>query len=288
MNEGIIIRPPSEANSILLQVTRGCSHNKCTFCGVYKNIPFAIKKTEDIISDLKYASVNLKDRDKIFLCDGDALIIPQNELLTIFNSIKNNLPWVTRIGTYANAKCLARKTVQDLKELRRLGLRIIHLGLESGDDITLRRIDKWGGSEKIVAQCKKVQEADINLFITIMIGIAGTERSGIHAKRTGEILSIVNPNYVGALCFMPIENTPLNDEIRNGSFKIPVPEEQIKELRTIIYNTNMTHGYFYANHASNYLPLRIKFPHGKEDALALIDNALSGKIPFTPEWMRGL
>ncbi|HMA64936.1 MAG TPA: radical SAM protein [Chitinispirillaceae bacterium] len=286
--EGMVIRPPSEADSILLQVTTGCSHNKCTFCGVYRDKPFTIKDRDLIQSDLDYAARHFSSSSNMFLCDGDALIIPQKQLLDIFKMIRTTCTNVQRIGSYANAKSLSRKTVDDLKALRDLGLRIVHLGLESGDDVTLSRINKWGTSEIIIRECAKVQEAGINLFITVLLGIAGSDRSEIHAQKTGEVLSAIDPNYVGALSYMPVENTPLEKEIRDGTFSLLSPEKILQELRTMISCTTMTRGYFYANHASNYLPLRIRFPKDKASALATIDKALNGMISLTPEWMRGL
>ncbi len=286
--EGMVIRPPSEADSILLQVTTGCSHNKCTFCGVYRDKPFTIKDRAIIQSDLDYASCHFATNSNMFLCDGDALIIPQKQILDIFKMIRTTCPNVQRIGSYANAKSLSRKTVDELKELRELGLRIVHLGLESGDDITLSKINKWGTSDVIIRECAKAQEAGINLFITVLLGIAGSERSHIHAQKTGEVLSVINPNYVGALSYIPVEHTPLEKEIQDGTFSVLSPEEILQELRTMLSFTTMTRGYFYANHASNYLPLRIRFPKDKASALATIDKALNGTIALTPEWMRGL
>jgi radical SAM superfamily enzyme YgiQ (UPF0313 family) len=287
-HEGIIIRPPSEADSILLQATTGCSHNKCTFCGVYSDTTFTIKDMAIVLQDLEFASKNCRDQNKVFLCDGDALIIPQDRLLYLFEQIHRYLPWISRIATYANAKSLARKTLDELRVLRENGLRMIHIGLESGDDFTLERICKWGTSDEIIRQCEKAQSVGINLFLTVLLGIAGPERSRIHAEKTGQALSKINPNYVGALSFIPIEGTPLYNEINKGSFKLLSPADLLKELRIMLENTNMGHGYFYANHASNYLPLRIRLPRDKEKALGMIDNALSGKIQLTPEWMRGL
>jgi radical SAM superfamily enzyme YgiQ (UPF0313 family) len=286
--EGMVIRPPSEADSILLQVTTGCSHNKCTFCGVYRDKPFTIKDRAIIQGDLDYASRHFATNNTMFLCDGDALIIPQERLLDIFTMIRTSCPNVQRISSYANAKSLSRKTVDELKVLRDHGLRIVHLGLESGDDVTLSKINKWGTSEVIIRECAKVHEAGINLFITVLLGIAGEDRSEIHAQKTGEVLSAINPNYVGALSYMPVENTPLEKDIQDGTFSLLPPEKILKELQTMISYTTMTRGYFYANHASNYLPLRIRFPKDKETALATIDKALNGAITLTPEWMRGL
>lgn len=286
--EGNIIRPPSEADSILLQVTTGCSHNECTFCGVYKDKPFTIKDKDIIESDLIYASIHCKDQSKLFLCDGDALILPQIKLIELLKKINHYLPWVTRIGTYANAKSISHKSIEELKELRALGLRIIHMGLESGDDTTLANVGKWGNSRTLIEQGRKVIDAGINLFLTVLLGLGGRDRSLVHAEETGKVLSAIDPNYVGALSLMLLENTPLYKKARVGEFSILTPEELLMELRRMLECTSMSHGYFYANHASNYLPLRVRLPREKAQALSLIDRALQGNVQLTPEWMRGL
>ena len=286
--ENPIIRPPSEAESILLQVTTGCSHNLCSFCGVYKGIPFRIKDHEIILDDLRYASIHYKNRDRVFLCDGDALIIPQKRLLQILSDIRTCLPWVSRIGTYANAKSINGKSVAELEELRHLGLRIVHMGLESGDNETLRIIGKWGDSETIIGQGLKLKDAGINLFVTVILGLAGLKRSPVHARETGLALTKMNPQYVGALSLMPLENTELHKQIANGSFELMSPRELLQELFVMVENTDLRPGYFYANHASNYLPLRIRLPRDKASALSTIDAALKGEIALTPEWLRGL
>jgi radical SAM superfamily enzyme YgiQ (UPF0313 family) len=286
--EGPIIRPPSEADSILLQVTVGCSHNKCNFCGIYKDKTFRIKDDYQIEKDLLYASIHFREKDTVFLCDGDALIIPFARLQEILLNIRKTLPWVSRVGTYANTKSIARKTTDELVQLRELGLRIIHMGLESGDDETLRRCGKWGDVSMMIKQGQKVREAGINLFITVLLGLAGPQRSSIHAEKTGYALTQINPNYVGALSLIPVENTPLYEQIQRGEFNLMGPLEILKELRIMLQFTDLRPGYFYANHASNYLPLRARLPRDKETALAQIDNALKGRIKLTPEWLRGL
>lgn len=286
--EGAIIRPPSEADSILLQVTIGCTHNKCSFCSIYKDKTFRIRDDYQIEEDLQYASLHFRDKDKVFLCDGDALIMPFARLQKLLLNVRKTLPWVSRVGTYANAKAIARKTPDELAQLKELGLRIIHMGLESGDDETLRRCGKWGDVSMIIEQGQKVREAGINLFITVLLGLAGAERSSIHAEKTGIALTRINPNYVGALSLIPVENTPLYKQIQRGEFSLMRPLEILKELRIMLQFTDLRPGYFYANHASNYLPLRARLPRDKESALALIDNALKGKVNLTPEWLRGL
>ncbi|MBN1578727.1 MAG: radical SAM protein [Chitinispirillaceae bacterium] len=286
--EGDIYRPPSEANSILLQVTAGCSHNGCHFCGAYKNKKFRIKDEAVIQEDLHYAAKHFADNDRLFLCDGDALIISQERLVGILDAVKKLLPRVRRIGSYANAKSLARKSPEDLLALRERGLTMIHMGLESGDDETLRSINKWGTAGEIVEQGIKVGEAKIKLFVTVILGLAGPRRSAVHAEKTGAALTRMNPPYVGALSLMPVEGTPLYERLAAGEFQLMNPRQMLEELKIMLEHTELRPGTFYANHASNYLPLRVRLPQDKTSALALIDSALRGEIPLTPEWLRGL
>ncbi len=286
--EGYIIRPPSEANSILLQVTVGCSHNKCTFCGAYKGERFKIKPDSIIMEDIEFASQNCRRQRRIFLCDGDALIVPQKRLLNILKEIKLKLPWVTRVGVYANSKSISMKSPDELKELNEHGLGIAYLGLETGDDVTLKNINKGATSEKMITMGKKIRVAGFKLSVTVLLGIAGRERSEIHAKETGRVLSEIDPEYIGALSLMLTPNTPLYHDHKAGRFPVFEPLETLTELRTTIDNTNLSQGLFHANHASNYLPIRARLPKEKEKTLRVIDEALAGKISLKPEYMRAL
>ncbi|MDO8943005.1 MAG: radical SAM protein, partial [Desulfobacterales bacterium] len=197
--EGNIIRPPSEANSILFQITVGCSRNQCTFCGTYQGERFRIKPDEIILEDIGFAATHCRRQRRVFLCDGDALIVPQKRLLRILDEIRSHLPWVTRVGTYANAKSLRLKSADELKELRARGLGILYMGLESGDAVTLKAIHKGAGPEEMIAAGRKARQAGFKLSITVLLGIAGRERSLVHARETGRVLSAIDPDYVGAL-----------------------------------------------------------------------------------------
>jgi radical SAM superfamily enzyme YgiQ (UPF0313 family) len=286
--EGNIIRPPSEANSILLQVTVGCSRNKCTFCGTYKGERFRIKPDDVIMEDIAFAAKYCKRQRRVFLCDGDALIIPQKRLLKILKEIENQLPWVTRVGLYANAKALNLKTADELRELKSHGVGILYMGLETGDDVTLKKISKGASSRDMIEMGKKAKQADIKLSITVLLGIAGPQRSQVHAIETGRVLSAIDPDYVGALSLMLIPGTPLYQDYQSGEFRLLEPHEMLAELRTMIASTNLTRGLFHANHASNYLPIRARLPRDKEATIRLIDAALAGKVPLKPEYLRAL
>jgi radical SAM superfamily enzyme YgiQ (UPF0313 family) len=286
--EGNIIRPPSEANSILLQVTVGCSRNKCTFCGSYQGERFKIKPDNIIMEDIAFAADYCKNQRRVFLCDGDALIIPQKRLMNILTRIEEQLPWVTRVGVYANAKSIAMKSSEELKQLREHKLSIAYMGLETGDDITLKEINKGADSGEMIRMGKKIREAAIKLSVTVILGIAGKERSGVHARQTGRVLSAIDPEYVGALSLMLIPGTPLFNDYQAGKFPLLTPEEMLEELRIMVAETNLSLGLFHANHASNYLPIKARMPKDKEKTLALIDDALAGRIRLKPEWLRGL
>jgi radical SAM superfamily enzyme YgiQ (UPF0313 family) len=286
--EGNIIRPPSEANSILLQVTVGCSRNKCTFCGTYRGERFRIKTDETVMADIAFAARYCRRQRRVFLCDGDALILPQKRLVTILGAIRRELPWVTRVGLYANAKSLRMKSPQELKALRELGLGIVYMGLESGDDVTLKAIAKGATAAQMTAMGRKARAAGIKLSLTVLLGIAGKERSRHHARATGKVLTAIDPEYVGALTLMLIPGTPLYRQHAAGRFELLDPGEMLAELRTLIAHTELTRGLFHANHASNYLPIRARLPRDKVATLALIDRALAGGLALKPEHLRAL
>ncbi len=286
--EGNIFRPPSEANSILLQVTCGCSHNKCTFCGMYKGVRFSLKDDSVIFSDIDFAAKYCRNQPRLFLCDGDVLNIPQKRLVPILREIKDKLPWVARVATYANTKSILRKTPEQLHELYDLGLTMAYMGLESGDDVTLQTINKGADAKRMIEMGTKIRAAGMKLSVTVLLGIAGRKRSRIHASETGRVLSEIDPEYVGALSLMITPGTPLYNAYQAGRFVLLEPLEMLSELRIMIAETNLTEGYFHANHASNYLPIKAKLPREKEAVLTLIDSALKGETAIKPEYMRAL
>ena len=286
--QGFVIRPPSEAYSILIQVTLGCSHNKCTFCGTYKDKRFAIKKDDIILRDLMFAQKHCRRQDRVFLMDGDVMVIPQKRLVWILEKIREMLPWVRRVGVYANSKSVKMKSDEELRQLKNLGLGIVYYGVESGDDVVLERICKGGTHAKLVEQGRRIIDAGMKLSVTVLLGIGGRERSMEHARATGRLLTEMDPDYVGALTVMVIPGTKLADEMDQGKFALLEPPEILLELREMIANTDLSKGMFFSNHASNYLPLKVRYPDGKAKALETIDAALDGRVGLKPEWMRAL
>jgi len=223
-----------------------------------------------------------------FLCDGDALIVPQKRLVKILAAIREQLPRVERVGVYANTKGLAMKSDAELAELVSLGLGIAYMGLESGDDETLAAVRKGADSRRMIDMGRKARAAGLKLSLTVLLGLAGIERSTIHAEATGRVLTAIDPEYVGALSLMLIPGTPLHEDYRAGRFRLPDPMGMLAELRAMIAHTTLTDGLFHANHASNYLPIRARLPEDKERTLALIDAALAGRVALKPEFMRAL
>ncbi|MCX5838867.1 MAG: radical SAM protein [Deltaproteobacteria bacterium] len=286
--EGYCIRPPSEADSILLQVTLGCSHNRCTFCGTYGDKRFKIKDDKIILSDILYAARHMQNEDRLFLMDGDALIIPQPRLMWILERIREHLPRVKRVGAYANVKGIRKKSAEELRQLRENNLGILYYGVETGDDEIRTAIRKGSTASTCIEMGRRVKEAGIQLSATVLLGIGGRENSLLHARATGRLLSAMDPDFVGALTVMLLPGTPLYQDYQNGSFELPDEAGLLRELREMIAATDLTRGYFFSNHASNYLPVKAKLPDGKQKALDLIDAALRGEIGLKPEWMRAL
>jgi len=287
--EGLIIRPPSEAYSLLLQVTTGCSHNKCTFCGTYRQKKFKIKPLEQIKKDLQEAR-SYDSVDRVFLCDGDALIIPQPRLEEILKLINSNLPNINRIGTYANAKSILRKSVDELKNLKALGLEIIYLGLETGNAELLQKIHKGVTCEQMVEAARRVKEAGITLSVTVLLGLGGIDHSIEHAIDTAKILSDMDPDFVGALTLMFVPETELYEDYLAGRFVLPDKFGFIRELYLMIDKSNFTNCYFTSNHASNYLSVKAHLPREKEKTLRMIESVINAKdvSQIRPEYLRGL
>ncbi len=287
--EGGIIRPPSEADSLLLQVTVGCSHNRCTFCGSFKDKRFRIKTVEEIEEDILEAA-RLGRWERVFLCDGDALIIPQGKLAAILGAIRTHLPGVQRIGLYGNAKSILKKSVEELTDLRELGLGMVYLGVETGNEDLLKQIGKGADYRRMVEAGRRVKDAGILLSVTVLLGIGGNEGGRRHAVDTARILTDMDPDFVGALTVMLVKGTPLYEDWRSGAYQLPEAFSCIEELGIMIANVRLTNCFFTSNHASNYLSLRARLPEEREKVLALIDTVLKGgdRRVLRPEYFRGL
>lgn len=284
---GTVIRPPSEAYSIILQVTIGCSHNRCTFCGAYKDVRFSIKEDSALQDDLSFAARHYRSSNKVFLADGDALILPYEKLVSLLQKIHEKLPWVNRVSTYANARAIRSKSPEQLRELRKLGLHRIYLGLESGHDEVLYRVKKGETASSMIEACQKIKESGLYLSVTVLLGLGEKLLSEDHAQQTARVLNEIAPNQTAALSLMPLPNTPLGALYAQGQFILPSPLELLGELKILIEKMTCS-TQFYANHASNHLPLTGRLPRDSQKLLTMIDKAINGSIQLVPESMRGL
>jgi radical SAM superfamily enzyme YgiQ (UPF0313 family) len=286
--EGDIIRPPSEASSLLLQVTVGCSHNKCSFCPAYKEKKFRIKSSDEILEDILEAG-RWRSIDKVFLCDGDALIIPQERLVEILGLIQTHIKGVKRVGTYANAKSILRKTAEQLAQLREFGLGIVYLGIETGNDELLRKIRKGVTAAQMVEAGRRVKDAGIPLSVTVILGLGGGDQSTEHVNDTASILTDMDPEYASALTLMLIPGTPLYAEYESGKFTLPDKFALLRELAGIIEKSDFSSCYFTSNHASNYLAIKARLPLEKDKTVTTIYNTIrKNDVRYLrPEYMRG-
>ncbi|MER3447097.1 MAG: radical SAM protein [Candidatus Dadabacteria bacterium] len=273
-----LFRPPSEAKSFILQATIGCSHNECTYCAMYRKETqrFRIRPMDEIKAIIDEASENY-DFDRVFIADGNALVIPQKRLVEIMEYLNKKCPHVERINMYANIGDILRKGIENLKVLRQLGLQMVYIGFESGDEVVLKRIKKGADYEQTVRACRMLKEAGIKNSAMVLLGIGGVDRSLEHAESTGRLLTDTDPEYVGALSLQIRPGAPIYQEWLEGRFQPPDKFQMIKELEIIVENTNLTDGYFFSNHISNYLPIKAKFPEDRERVLQEIREVLKNR-----------
>lgn len=283
-----LYRPPSEAYSLIIQATLGCSQNKCTFCSMYKSKKFTIKPLEQIKKEIDFFRIYVKKAERIFLADGDALIMPMKILKEIFIYINEKFPEAERISLYGSPKSILLKTPEELLELKNLGLGLIYLGVESGSDKILSSVKKGVSREEIIAAGKKVKKVGIPLSVTAIAGLGGKENSIEHAVETASLISEINPDYFGVLTLMLEEGTELLEEYKKGKF-IPLSSSEIlEETKLMIKNINVKEKcIFRSNHASNYVSLKGTLPYEKENILKTIDSALENN-EIKSEFLRRL
>jgi len=292
MDERMVqVRPPSEANSFLLPVTLGCSNNTCTFCGTYTAIKFRIRNIEDIKRDIdEVARIYSRSVSHIFLENGDALIAPQRILVEVLKYLDRSFPYLERVGTYSTPRAALVKSIDELKELRELNLKIAYLGVETGDEELLKKVKKGATYDEIVEAGRRLKQAGIITSVTVILGLGGVEGSKRHALQTAKILSDIDPDFAGALTIMLTPGTPLHKDWQEGRFTLISPFQALEELKIMIENSDFTNCFFTANHASNYLPIKVRLPEQKEEAVKLISDVLARKdmSDLRPEYLRAL
>ncbi|WP_039914365.1 radical SAM protein [Treponema phagedenis] len=284
---GNVFRPPSEANSLIIQATIGCSHNDCTFCYMYKGEPFVVRKYEEIVSDLETIREYFPHFERVFIADGDALVLKTETLLKLLDYINENMPNVKRISSYATAGDINRKSVEELISLYDKGLSMLYIGFESGDDEILKSIKKGLYCDDYIRAMEKVKAAGVSSSITIIAGLGGREKWEQNAVNTAKLISMTKPDYVSYLTMRIYKNTPLYLDVLAGKFEMPSPEEILYEIRLFLENVDSEGTIFRSNHASNYVLLGGTLNADIKSLIATIDDTLKKKN-FRPGMLRSL
>jgi len=285
-----VFRPPSEASSLILQLTIGCSWNRCTYCAMYRMKEYRVRPVEEVVREIREVAPAVAGVRRVFLADGDALAAPQEVLEKVLIEVRTSLPEVTRVGIYADSRSILGKGVERLRALSDLGLGIVYFGAETGDARTLRDIRKGATVERQVQASRVVHEAGIKLSTMVLLGLAGVDGSERHARATGQFLVDSAPTYSAALMVTPVPGTEMHAAQRAGGFVLPDKWGLLQELRWMLESMEGYRGPFHANHASNYLPLKLRLPRDRESAIELIGKVLEERSEgsLRPEWMRGL
>ncbi|MCK5707754.1 MAG: radical SAM protein [Candidatus Aureabacteria bacterium] len=283
-----VIRPPSESKSFLLQITTGCSSDTCTFCGAYKGKPFAIKERQEIYSDIERASNAFAYTRRVFLMDGDALVMNNNRLLPILKKLQTSFPRLARISSYANGYNITKRDHNELCELYNNKLSLIYIGLESGSQQILDNCKKRTSVKEMKDAVIKAGCADIKSSVMVLLGLGGKKNSAEHIEKTIVALNEMQPRYLSFLSLMLIPKTELYKTAASGEFKELNSKELLMETRDIIKGLELNKTIFRCNHASNYFPIEGRFPQDKEKLIKLIEKAVSGNMFLKPDFLRGL
>jgi radical SAM superfamily enzyme YgiQ (UPF0313 family) len=269
-------RPPSEANSLLLRVTRGCPWNRCTFCSMYKGMKFEIRDLEEILGDIELAKDLYGDKIRtVFIGDSNSLVVKTEMLVKILNTLFSSYPHIERVTSYARSKTIAKKPLEDLIKIHQAGLTRLHVGLETGDRELLKEIEKGATPEEMVEAGRKAKEAGFEYSLYVLLGIGGEEKWQQHAKGTAEVLNQVDPHFIRVRTFIPQPSSPLYEAMIGASFQPASMETIMKETKLLLENLNVT-SQFLSDHISNLLPLHGKLPEDKEEMIQMIDEALKG------------
>lgn len=270
--EGSVYRPPSEAYSLIIQVTIGCAHNDCTFCTMFKDKSFRVRDVNEVIEDLESARKTYRQVNRIFLADGDALVLTNKKLLVILDKIKELFPECERVGIYGSPQDVLKKTPEELVELKEHGVGIIYIGAESGSDKVLKAIKKGATRAEIIEAIKKIEASGVDSSVTFISGLGGSANWKEHAVETGTMISESEPAYVGLLTLMVEPKAPMYKEIQDGTLKLLSPTEVVSETKLMLENINVTKPcVFRSNHASNYISLKGTLPQDKESMIKSLE-----------------
>lgn len=287
---GKLYRPPSEAHSYILQATIGCSWNKCAYCDMYRDKPtFSVRPVDELMVDLDMAAEAYGPRiEKVFVADGDALVMDMDTWEAVLEGCRRRFPRLRQVSCYAMAENVLQKSDDELARLRELGLSLLYIGPESGDDVTLRKIVKGSTHADHALAAERARRAGMELSVIFLLGAGGVARSREHAEASAELATAMDPKYLSALTLTVIPGTPMATLQDTGRFELPDVRGLLDELRTFVDGARPTDALFRTNHASNYLPLGGTLPQDRERIVSTIDRALGGSVPLRPEWARGL
>ena len=287
--EGNIYRPPGEARSYLLQVTVGCSHNACTFCGMYKDKRYHVRSLDDIFEDIALAKRYYGDVNRIFLCDGDAVAMDTDDLLAVLDRLYYTFPSLERVNAYAGPRSTLNKSDEELAQLRRAGLVRLYLGVETGSDALLKSICKGVDAAEMLLAGQKMVAAGFDLWTMVLIGLAGPgAASRAHALDTAAMINAMKPRHLSALTYIPERGTKLGNAVARGEFTLLNARQALEETRLLLEHLDVNPLHFTSDHASNYLPLKGGLPEDRERLLHLLDEALAGRQGIKPEQWRGI
>ena len=289
----LLYRPPGEWKSYLLQCTIGCSNNQCTFCGMYKEKKFRIRPVADILEDIDMARDYYgPELRRVFLMDGDAIIMKTEELLQILRKLYDCFPRLEKVTLYAGPRSTLSKTPEELRTLHEAGLSRAYLGVESGSDRVLQFIHKGCSAEQMLLAGQRLVEAGIDLWVTVILGMTGANGEGgdweEHILSTAKMINAMRPRHLSAMTFAPAKGTPLGEDVLAGRFEVCSADHVLEECRLLIEHLDVAPLHFTSNHASNYLPLKGGLPEDKEKFLDMIDQALAGKIRLRKTLNRGI
>ena len=285
---GRVFRPPSEAYSLIVQVTYGCSHNTCAFCDMYKEKRFKLRPMDEILEDFRLARQTYRHVERVFLADGDALVRKASELYTILDTIRELFPECQRVTTYGSPSSIRLRTEEELRTLRDKGLTMIYMGLESGSDEVLKLMRKGHPAAEIIAMGQKVRSCGMALSVTAITGLGGQPLLEQHAIETANAFNATNPEYIGMLTLVVEEETPLYDWVHAGTFQLLTQAQVLEETRLLVENLDSPGSVFRMNHASNYLLLKGTLNQDKDAMLAEIQRAKQDMSKLRPEAWRGV
>lgn len=288
MYEEPVYRPPSEAGSLILQVTIGCSHNRCTFCGMYKGKSFRVCTEDEIDSQIETLAAYYPKAEKIFLADGDVLCLSTEKLLTLIKKVRSRFQQLRRITLYGSPGDVLKKSNDDLKRLKDAGLTMVYLGAESGSDTILQKVQKGAARDEIIQSGLKLHRSGLSLSATMISGLGGTALWEENATESASMMNAMQPDFLSLLTLMPVPGTPLHKEMEEGSFSLPGPKRILEEVRLFVSHLELENCLFSSNHASNYLPISGRLPEEKDDILDVLNLGIQGDYHLRDEMWRGL